>query len=116
MANTFYIILFGHVLDFDNTTKDKLRHYQSIDLANNIKYSLSQYQSTKVRAIFDRYDETPTNDYERIRHAGEEAVDYDITTSSKLPCRVAIMNSKASKKTVVSVLSNFNMGKNVTIV
>ena len=37
-------------------------------------------------------------------------------TSSKLPCRDAIMKSKANKKALISVLSILNLGNNVTMV
>ena len=61
------------------------------DLANIMKDRLGQYQPTEVLVIFDRYDDMSAKDHERIRHAGEGAVNYNITTSSKLPCRDAIM-------------------------
>ena len=47
---------------------------------------------------------------------GAGAINYNITTSSKLPCRDAFMNSKANKKALVRVLSTFNLGNNVTMV
>ena len=100
MVNNLYNILFCHVLGF----------------ANNVKDIFRCYQSTKVLVIFDRYDDTSATDCGRIRRTGEEAVNYNITISSKLPCRVAIMKSKANKKAVVSVLSTFNIGNNVTMV
>ena len=69
--------------------------------------------------IFDRYDGRSAKDHERIRRAGEGAVNYNITTSSKLLCRDAIMKSKANKKdkkAFVRVLSAFKLGNNVTMV
>ena len=86
------------------------------DLANSMKDRLGQYQPTEVLVIFDRYDDSPAKDHERIRRAGEGAVNYNITISSKLPCRDAIMKSKANKKALVRVLSTFNLGNNVTMV
>ena len=77
---------------------------------------LGQYQPTEVLVIFDRYDDRSAKDHERIRRAGEGAVNYNITISSKLPCRDAIMKSKANKKVLVRVLSTFNLGNNVTMV
>ena len=61
------------------------------DLANSMKDRLGQYQPTEVLVIFDRYDDRSAKDHERIRCAGEGSVNYNITTSSKLPCRDAIM-------------------------
>ena len=84
------------------------------DLANSTKDRLGQYQPTEVLVIFDRYDDRSGKD--RIRRAGEVAVNYNITTSSKLPCRDAIMKSKANKKALVKVLSTFNLGNNVMMV
>ena len=66
--------------------------------------------------FFDRYDDRSAKDHERIRRAGEGAVNYNITISSKLPCRDAITKSKANKKALVRVLSTFNLGNNVTMV
>ena len=76
------------------------------DLANSMKYRLGRYQLTEVLVIFDRYDDRSAKDHERIRCAGEGSVNYNITTSSKLPCRDAIMKSKANKKALVRVLSH----------
>ena len=76
------------------------------DVANNMKDILGQYQPTEVLAIFDRYDDRSAKDHERIRCAGEGSVNYNITTSSKLPCRDAIMKSKANKQALVRVLSH----------
>ena len=86
------------------------------DLANSMKDRLGQYQPTKVLVIFDRYDDRSAKDHEQIRRAGEGAVNYNITISNKLPCRDAIMKSKANKKALVRVLSIFNLGNNVTMV
>ena len=86
------------------------------DLANSMKDRLGQYQPTEVVVIFDRYDDMSAKDHERIRRAGEGAVNYNITISSKLPCRDAIMKSKANKKALIRVLSTFNLGNNVTMV
>ena len=66
--------------------------------------------------IFDRYDDRSAKDHERIQCAGDGAVNYNITTSSKLPCRDAIMKGKANKKALVRVLSIFNLVNNVTMV
>ena len=86
------------------------------DLANSMKDKLGQYQPTEVLVIFDRYDDRSAKDHERIRHAGEGAVNYNITISSKLPCRDVIMKSKPNKKALVRVLSTLNLGNNVTMV
>ena len=66
------------------------------DLANSMTDRLGQYQPTEVLFIFDRYDDRSAKDHERIWRAGEGAINYNITISSKLPCRDAIMKSKAN--------------------
>ena len=86
------------------------------DLATSMKDRLGQYQPTEVLVIFDRYDGRSAKDHERIRRAGEGAVNYNISASSKLPCRDAIMKSKANKKALVRVLSTFNLGNNTMLV
>ena len=85
-------------------------------LANSMKDILGQYQPPEVLVIFDRYDDRSARDHERIRRAGEGAVNYNITTSSKLPCCDAIIKSKANKKALVKVLSTFKLGNAVTMV
>ena len=86
------------------------------DLANSMKDRLGQYQRTLVLVIFDSYDDRSAKDHERIRRAVEGAVNYNITISSKFPCRDAIMKSKVNKKAFVRVLSTLNLGNNVTMV
>ena len=81
-----------------------------------MKNKLGQYQPTEVLVIFDRYDDRSGKDHKRIRRAGEEAVDYNIKTSSKRPCSDAIMKDKGNKKALVRILSTFNWCNNVTIV
>ena len=76
------------------------------DLAKSMKDRLGQYQPTEVLVIFDRYDDRSAKDLERIRCACEGSVNYNITTSSKLTCRDAIMKSKEYKKALVRVLSH----------
>ena len=76
------------------------------DLTNSMKDRLGQYQPTEVLVIFDRYGDMSAKDHERIRCAGEGFVNYNITTLSKLPCRDAIMKSKAYKKALFRVLSH----------
>ena len=76
------------------------------DLAKSTKDRIGQCQPTEVLVIFDRYDNRSAKDLERIRCAGEGSVNYNITTSSKLTCRDAIMKSKANKKALIRVLSH----------
>ena len=85
------------------------------DLSNIIKDRFHEYQPTEVLDIFNRYDGRSAKDHKRIRRTAEGAVDYSITTSSKLPRRDAIMKIKANKKVLVRVLSTFYLGNNVTI-
>ena len=77
---------------------------------------VAKYQPTEVLVIVDRYDDRSAKDHERKWRAGEGSVNYNITISSKLPCRDAIMKSKANKKALVRVVSTFNLGNNVTMV
>ena len=81
------------------------------DLANSMKDRLGQYQPTEVLVIFDRYDDRSAKDHERIRCAGEGSVNYNITTSSKRPCRDAITKSKAKKNWLSSEFSHIQFGQ-----
>ena len=110
-------LLYDFIKDGPKTFEDISQYLDTAsDLANSMKDRLGQCQPTDVLVIFDHDDDRSAKDHERIRRAGEEAVNYNNTTSSKLPCRDAIMRSKPNKKALVRVLSTFNLGNNVTMV
>ena len=105
-------LLYDFLKDGPKTFEDISQYLDTAsDLANSTRDRLGQYQPTEVLVIFDHYDDRSAKDYERTPRAGEGAVNYNITTSRKLPCRDAIMKSKANKKTLVRVLSTFKFGQ-----
>ena len=66
---------------------DDLQPYApAIDLANSMKDRLGQYQPTKVLVIFDPYDDRSAKAHERIRRAGEGAVNYNIKQAPMPRC------------------------------
>ena len=48
-----------------------------------------------------------------MRRSGEVVIDYDLTITSPLPKRDAILKSKQNKRGLASVLSTFSVGENV---
>jgi len=47
-----------------------------------------------------------------MRRAGQVIVDYELSITSPLPKRDAIMKSKNNKRSLASVLSTFGLGEN----
>ena len=54
-------------------------------------------------------------DHERFRLAGESVIDYELSISSTLPKRDAIMKSKNKKRMLASMLNTFSVGDSVTL-
>ena len=68
-------------------------------LFENTEQRLSSYHGypsgTEKILVFDRYDDIPANDHERIRRGGGEgSTDYNLTINSPLPSRDAILKNK----------------------
>ena len=86
------------------------------DLSENIKRRLSCYSAgTEQVLVFEMYDDLSAKDHETMRRAGEGATDYNLTASSPLPNRDAILKNKHTKRELSRALSLFNLGPNVTM-
>lgn len=86
------------------------------DLISSIKAFLSRYSDDADKiVVFDKYQGTSAKDHERMRRACEATIDYDLSITSSLPKRDAILKSKTNKQKLASVLSTFSLGENVTM-
>jgi hypothetical protein len=86
------------------------------DLIASIHGRLSHYpDGTEKIIVFDKYEDISAKDHERIRQAGEVIIDYELSITSPLPKRDAILKSKNNKRSLASVLCTFNVGENVTM-
>ena len=86
------------------------------DLIASIKSRLSGYPvSADIIVFFDKYQGLTAKDHERMRHAGDAIIDFDLSISTSLPKRNVILRSKNNKKKLASVLSTFNITDNVTM-
>ena len=66
--------------------------------------------------MFDRYDDIPANDHERIRRGGGEGfTDYNLTINSQLPSRDAILKNKHNKIELSRILSTLDMDADMSI-
>ncbi len=84
-------------------------------LVESIKGRLSCYPAgTEKILVFDKYDDLSAKDHERMRRAGEGSTDYNLTTSSPLPHRDAVLKNKHNKQELSRVLSTFNLGADVS--
>ena len=83
------------------------------DLISSIKARLSRYSDDADKIIvFDKYLGISAKDHERMRRAGETTIDYELSITSSLPKRDALMKSKTNKQRLASVLSTFSLGEN----
>ena len=81
-----------------------------------IQSKISRYpDATEKIIVFDKYNDTSAKDHERMRRAGEVVVDYELSITSPLPKRDAILKSKNNKRRLASVLCTFSMDNNVTM-
>ena len=84
------------------------------DLISSIKARTSRYSDDADKiAVFDKYQGISAKDHERMRRTGEATIDYDLSITSSLPKRDAILKSKTNKQRLASVLSTFSLGENV---
>ena len=70
---------------------------------------------TEKVVVFDKYKDISAKDHERMRRAGEVFSNYDLSISSLLPKRDAILKSKNNKRRLASVLSTFDVEEDVTM-
>ncbi|KAK3098071.1 hypothetical protein FSP39_015885 [Pinctada imbricata] len=85
------------------------------DLVDSIKERLNHYPNESKKVIvFDKYENVSAKDHERKRRANEVVTNYELSISSKLPKRDAIMKNKINKRQLGSVLCTFDFGDGVT--
>ena len=85
------------------------------DLVESIKERLTHYPNESKKVIvFDKYENISAKDHERKRRADEVVINYELSISSKLPKRDAIMKNKLNKRQLGSVLCTFDFGDGVT--
>ena len=86
------------------------------DLIASIEERLNNYRdASKKIVVFDKYLDVSAKDHERMRRASEVVIDYDISITSHLPKRDAIMKSKSNKRKLASVLGTFDLGESTTM-
>ena len=86
------------------------------DLIASIQSHLKRYSNDIDKIIvFDKYHDISAKDHERMRCAGEVIIDYELSITTSLPKRDAILKSKNNKRRLASMLSTFSAGENVTI-
>ena len=85
------------------------------DVIESIRRRLSRYphEADKI-IVFDKYQDVSAKDHERMRRAVEVPIDYELSITSPLPKRDAIMKSKNNKRKLASVLSTFTVGDMTT--
>jgi len=82
------------------------------DLIASIQGRLSHYPfGTEKILVFDKYHDVSAKDHERMRRAGEVIIDYELSITSSLPKRDAILKSKNNKRKLASVLHTFSLGE-----
>lgn len=59
---------------------------------------------TEKILVLDKYHDVSAKDHERVRRAGEVLIDYELSITSPLPKRDAILKSKNNKRRLESVL------------
>ena len=86
------------------------------DLIASIQGHLSHYpDGTEKVVVFDKYKDISAKDHEIMRRAGEVFSSYDLSISSLLPKRDAILKSKNNKRRLASVLRTFDVEEDVTM-
>ena len=65
--------------------------------------------------MFDRYDDTSSEDHEKIRRCGEGSTEYNLTINSPLPNRDAILKNKHNKLKLSRILSTLDMDADISI-
>ena len=85
------------------------------DVIESNRRRLSRYPHEAEKIIvFDKHQDVSANDRERMQRAAEVPIDYELSITSPLPKRDAIMNSKNYKRKLASVLSTFTIADMTT--
>ena len=86
------------------------------DLIASIQGRLSHYpDGTEKVVVFDKYNDISAKNHENMRRAGEVFSNYDLSISSLLLKRDAILTSKINKRRLASVLSTFDVEEDVSM-
>ena len=86
------------------------------DLIASIQSRLRRYpDETDKIVVFDKYHNVSAKDHERTRRAGEVIADYELSITSALPKRDAILKSKNNKRMLASILCTFELGNNASM-
>ena len=86
------------------------------DLADGMRSRLIKYNGVETYVIFDRYDGISAKDRERQRRAGEGSAQYQLTLTSPLAGRDAVMKNKANKRQLSQLLCTHDIGSNIELV
>ena len=86
------------------------------DLADGMRSRLIKYNGVETYVIFDRYDGISAKDHETQRRAGEGSAQYQLTLTSPLAGRDAVMKNKANKRQLSQLLCTHYIGSNIELV
>ena len=86
------------------------------DIADGMRSRLIKYNGVETYVIFDRYDGISAKDRERQRRAGEGSAQYQLTLTSSLAGRDAVMKNKANKRQLSQLLCTHDIGSNIALV
>ena len=85
-------------------------------LVESMKHRLARYPPACDKLlVFDKYHDMSAKDHERMRWAGEESINYNLTINSPFPSRDAIMKIKYNKGQLSHVISSFHFGRKVKL-
>ena len=85
------------------------------DVIESIRCRLSRspHEADKI-IVFDKYQDVSAKVHERMRRAAEVPIDYEMSITSPLPKRDAIMKSENNKRKLASVVFTFTVGDMTT--
>lgn len=84
------------------------------DLITSIESRLQHYaEGTEKIIVFDKYQGVSAKDHERLRRSGDSVIDYDLSVTSPLPKRNAVLKSKKTKQRLANILCTFSTGEDV---
>ena len=86
------------------------------DLADGMRSRLIKYNGVETYVIFDRYDGISAKDHERQRRAREGSAQYQLTLTTPLAGRDAVMKNKANKCHLSQLLCTHDIGSNIELV
>ena len=63
-------------------------------IASNEEHLSNYFEASKKSVFFDKYQDIPAKDQDRVRQASGDIFDYDLSIASHLPLRDAKMKTK----------------------